>query len=87
MFSAFCNRVEAAIKKSHFCQCTKGCRAEEFAIHDQIAIRITTITIREKEILKDKNLTDLGTNSMKYESAAADEEKISGVHLRKLGAY
>ena len=23
-FSAFCNRVEAAGKTSHFCECTKG---------------------------------------------------------------
>ena len=36
---------------------------------------------------KDWNLIDLCTNSMKYESAAAGEEKISGVYINKLGAY
>ena len=35
----------------------------------------TNDTLREKAILKDWNLIDLGTNGMKYESAVAGEEK------------
>ena len=38
-------------------------------------------------MLKDWSLTDLRTNGMKYESAAAGKEKISIVHINKLGAY
>ena len=38
-------------------------------------------------MLKDWNLIDLRTNGMKYEKTAAVEEKISGVHINKLGAY
>ena len=38
-------------------------------------------------MLKDWNLIDLHTNSMKYENPASSEEKISGVHINKLGAY
>ena len=38
-------------------------------------------------MLKDWNVTDLRTNRKKYESAAAGEEKISEVHVVKLGAY
>ena len=37
-FSAFCNRVQMAGKTCPFCECTKGCRAEEYAIGDQIVI-------------------------------------------------
>ena len=47
----------------------------------------TNDTIRERAMLKDWNLIDLHTNSMKYENPAASEEKISGVHINKLGAY
>ena len=84
-FCAFCNRAEAAGKACHFCECTKGCRAEELAIRDQIVIGTTNNTIREKVMLKDWNLIDFCTNGMKYESAGG--EKISGVHINKLGAY
>ena len=86
-FCAFCNRVKAADKTCHFCECTKGCRAEQFSIRDQIVIRTTNNTVREKAMLKDWNLIDLRTNGMKYQKAAAGEEKISGVHINKLGAY
>ena len=86
-FSAFCNRVEAAGKTCHFCECTKGCRVEEFGIRHHIIIATTNDTIREEAVLKDWNLVDLRTNGMKYESAAAGEEEICGVHINKLGAY
>ena len=81
-FSAFCNRVQMAGKTCPFCECTKGCRAEEYAIGDQIVIGTTSNTIREKAMLKDWNLTDLRTNGTKHESAATCE-----VHIYKLGAY
>ena len=86
-FSTVCNRVEAAGKTCHFCEGTKNCQAEEFAIRDQIVIRTTNDTIREKAMLKDWNLIDLRTNGVKYESVAAGEERISRVHINKLGAY
>lgn len=38
-------------------------------------------------MLTDWYLIDLRTNGIKYESAAAGAEKISGVHINKLGAY
>ena len=82
-FSAFCNRVEAASKTCHFCKCTKGCQAEEYAIYNQIVIGTTNDTIREKAVLKDWNLIDLRINGMKYDSAPAGEEKISGVHINE----
>lgn len=41
----------------------------------------TNDKIREKAMLKDWNLIDLRSNGMKYESATASEEKISGVHI------
>ena len=75
----FCNTVEATGKTCHFCKCTKGCRADKLAIRYQIVTETTKDTIQEKVMLKDWNLIDLCTNSMKYESAAAGEEKISGV--------
>ena len=43
----------------------------------------TNDTIRERAMLKDWNLIDLHTNSMKYENPAASEEKIKGVHINK----
>lgn len=46
MFSAFCNRVESAGKICYFCQCTKGCRAEEYAVRDQVFIGATNYAIR-----------------------------------------
>ena len=51
-FSAFCNRVEAAGKTCHLCECIKDCGAEKFAISDQIVIGTTSETIREKVVLK-----------------------------------
>lgn len=38
-------------------------------------------------MLTDWYLIDLRTNGINYESAAAGAEKISGVHINKLGAY
>lgn len=37
-------------------------------------------------MLKDWNLIGLRTNGVKYESVAAGEERISRVHINKLGA-
>ena len=86
-FSAFCNRVEAAGKTCTFCNCKKNCSAEEFARRDQIVIGITNEVIREKAMLKNWNLKDLHQNGMKYESAAAGEEKISGGAINKISPY
>ena len=38
-------------------------------------------------MLKNWNLIDLRTNGMKYESAAGGKEKISAVHINKLGSH
>lgn len=65
----------------------KSCQAEEFAICNQRAIGTTNDTIREKAMFKDWILTDLRTANIKYESAAASKERISGVQIKKLGGY
>ena len=38
-------------------------------------------------MLNDWNLIDLRTNGIKYESVEAGKERISRVHINKLGAY
>ena len=84
---AFCNRAEAAGKTCTFCNCKKNCSAKEFAIRYQIVIGTKNEVIREKAMLKNWNLQELRKNGMKYESAAAGEEKISGGALNKIGPY
>lgn len=84
MFSIVCNRVESAGKTCHFCKFTKGCWAKKYATLDQIN---RGTTIRRNYFLKDCNLVDLQTNSMKYEMTASGGEKIFEEHINKLGAY
>ena len=45
--SAFYNIVEVAGKICLYCECTKGCCTEEYAIRNQIVIGTTNDTIRE----------------------------------------
>lgn len=87
MFSIFCNRVESTGKTCHFCKFTKGCWAKKYATVDQIVRGTTKNTIRRNCFLKDYNLVDLQTNSMKYETTASGGEKIFEEHINKLGAY
>ena len=49
---AFWNTVEVAGETFKFCECKKGCRAEEYIIRDQIIIGTTNNAIREKAMLK-----------------------------------
>ena len=84
---AFCNRAEAAGKTCTFCNCKKNCSAKEFAIRYQIVIGTKNEVIREKAMLKNWNLQELRKNGMKYEIAAAGEEKISGGELNKISPY
>ena len=86
-FSAFCNRVEAAGKACTFCECNSDCSAVEYAIRDQIVIGTTSKNIRQKAMIKNWKLAELRQKGMKYESAAAGEEKISGCDVNKVGAY
>ena len=86
-FGAFCNLVEAAGKTCTFCNCKKNCSAEEFAIRDQIVIGTNNEVIREKAMLKNWHLQELRKNGMKYESAAAGEEKMLGGTLNKTSPY
>ena len=85
--SAFCNRVEAAGKTCTFCECDSDCSAEEYVIGDQIVIGTTNETIRGKAMIKNWKLAELRQKGMKYASAAAGEEKISGSDVNKVGAY
>ena len=66
---------EKQLIKLHFCESKKGCQAKEYAIRDHIVIVTTNDPIRKKAMLKNWNLIDLRTNSMKYKVAAAGEEK------------
>ena len=86
-FSAFCNRVEAAGKTCTFCKCNSDCSAEEYAIHYQILIGTRNENIREKAMIKNWKLAELRQKGMKYESAAAGEEKISCCGVNKVSAY
>ena len=43
--------------------------------------------IREKAMIKNWKLAELHQKGMKYESAAAGGEKISGCDVNKIGAY
>ena len=89
-FSAFCNRVEAAAKNCSFCDCaeTTACTATAFATRDQIVIGTNNEGIREKAMMKDWSLQDLRKKGMKHESAATDEEIISGTtSISKIGSY
>ena len=65
----------------------KNCSAEKFAIRDQIVIGTNNEVIREKAILKNWHLQELRKNGMKYESAAAGEEKMLGETLNKTSPY
>ena len=82
--SAFCKRVEAAGKTCSFCECDSDYSAEEYAICDQIVIGTTNENICEKTMIRSWNLTELRQKGMKYESAAAIEEKISGCEVNKV---
>ena len=82
--SAFCERVEAAGKTCSFCECDSDYSAEEYAICDQIVIGTTNENICEKTMIRSWNLTELRQKGMKYESAAAIEEKISGCKVNKV---
>ena len=88
-FSAFCNRVEAAGKECHFCDCdaASACNARDYAVRDQVVMKTNSDNIRGKAMLKDWNLKDLRTKGMKCESAAAGEEKISGINVNRVGNY
>ena len=86
-FSAFCNRVEAAGKTCTFCECNSDCSAKEYAIRDQIVIGTTNENIRKEAMIKNWSLAELRQKGMKYESAAAGEEKIAGYEVNKVGAY
>ena len=86
-FGGIQNRVEAAGKTCSSAIVKKNCSAEEFAIRDQIVIGTNHEVIREKAMLKNWNLQELRKNGMKYESAAAGEEKISGGALNKISPY
>ena len=86
-FSASCNRVEAAGKTCTFCKCDSNCSAEEYPIRDQIVIGTTNENTREKSMIKNWKLAELRQKGMKYERAAAGEEKISGCDINKVGAY
>ena len=70
-----------------FCNCKKNRVAEEFAIRDQIVIGTINEVIREKAMLKNWNLQELRQNGMKYESAAAGEQRISGGVINKISPY
>ena len=70
----------------YLCECDSDCSAEAYAIRDQIVIGTTNENIREKSMIKNWNLAELRQKGMKYESAAAGEEKISG-EVNKTGAY
>ena len=61
-FSAFCNRIEAAGKTCHFCECTRNCKAEEYAVRDQIVIGTTNDAVRQKVTIKNRSLSDLRKN-------------------------
>ena len=65
----------------------KNCSAEKFAIRDQIVIGTNNEVIREKAMLKNWHLQELRKNGMKYESAAAGEEKMLGGTLNKTSPY
>ena len=80
-------RVEAAGKTCTFCECDSDCSAEEYVIGDQIVIGTTNETIRGKAMIKNWKLAELRQKGMKYASAAAGEEKISGSDVNKVGAY
>ena len=56
-------------------------------IHDQIVIGATNENIHKKAMTKNWKLNKLHQKGMKYESAVAGEEKISGFELNKVGAY
>ena len=82
-----CNRVETAGKTCTFCECGSENSAEEYATPDQIVIGTTNENIRKKAMIKNWNLAELRRKGMKYESAAAGEEKIPGCEVNKVGAY
>ena len=71
----------------HLLQLSKNCSAEEFAISDQIVIGTNNEVIRKKALVKNWNLQELQKNGMKYESATAGEEQISGGALNKISPY
>ena len=84
-FSPFSNRVEAAGKTCTFCEYDSDRSAEEYAIRDQIVPGTTNENICEKAMIKNWKLAELRQKGMKYDSAAAGEEKISGCKVNKVG--
>ena len=63
-----------------FWKCDSDC-------NDQIVIETTNENIHEIAMIKNWNLADLRLKGMKYDSAAAGEEKISGCEVNKVCAY
>ena len=63
-----------------FWECDSDC-------NDQIVIETTNENIREIAMIKNWNLAELRLKGMKYDSAAAGEEKISGCEVNKVCAY
>ena len=78
-FSAFCNRVEAVGKTYKLLWMHKSL--------PNWRICYPQLNSYQETMLTDWYLIDLRTNGIKYESAAAGAEKISEVHINKLGAY
>ena len=85
-FSPFCNRVKAAWKTCTFCEWDSDCSADEYGIRGQIVIEANE-NICEKAMINNWNLAELCQKGMKYETAAAREEKISGCEVNKVDAY
>ena len=56
-------------------------------MRDQIVISTNNEAISEKAMLQNWNLGELRQNGMKYESAAAGEERTSCAAINKLGSY
>ena len=65
----------------------KNCRVEEYAMRGQTVIATSNETTPERAMLNNWSLQGLLQNGMKYESAAAGEEKTSGGAINKLGSY
>ena len=63
------------------------CSAEEYVIREPILMGKRSENIREKAMIKNWNLAELCQKGVKYESAAAGEEKMSGSKVNKVGAY
>ena len=86
-FPAFGNRVEKEASHCSF-KCTAAdCSAESTAVRDQILIGTINNEIREQELLKSWNLTDLHKRGMHIESATKGGAAIAGDAINKVGTY